>query len=168
MEETFRIRPATNGDAPAVRRLVFTILCDHGLAPDPASTDADLDDLEANYHRRRGSFDVLVDRDGQIIGSVGISPIDDKRCELRKMYLASACRGQGLGKRLLEQALDRARKLGFRRIELETAATLVAAVKLYESFGFRPFEPEHLSARCDQAYFLELGEGGPHQPERRL
>lgn len=161
MDESFQIRPATNADAEAVRRLVFSILRDHGLAPDPNSTDADLADLEAAYIARGGAFDVLVDRSGQIVGSAGISPLDDRRCELRKMYLAAECRGRGLGKRLLEHALGRARELGFRRIELETAAVLVAAVKLYESFGFRPFKAEHLSARCDQAYFLELGEEGP-------
>ena len=165
MDETFQIRPATNADAEAVRQLVFSILRDHGLAPDPVSTDADLADLEVAYFARGGSFDVLVNRAGQIVGTVGFSPIDDRRCELRKMYLAAACRGRGLGKRLLEHALGRARELGFRRVELETAATLSAAVKLYESFGFRPFEPEHLSARCDQAYFLELGEEAPNQSE---
>lgn len=161
MDEPFQIRPATNADADAVRRLVFSILCDHGLTPDPASTDADLADLQAAYFARGGSFEVLVDRTEQVLGSVGLSPIDDRRCELRKMYLAAACRGRGLGKRLLEHALGRARELGFRRVELETAAVLVAAVRLYESFGFRTFEPEHLSARCDQAYFLELGENAP-------
>lgn len=161
MDELFQIRPASNADAEAVRRLVFSILRDHGLAPDPAATDADLADLEAAYFARGGSFDVLVDRTGQIVGSVGLSPIDDRRCELRKMYLAPECRGQGLGRRLLEHALGRARELGFRRVELETAAVLVAAVKLYEAFGFRPFEPEHLSARCDQAYYLELSEHAP-------
>lgn len=161
MDEPFQIRPATNADAEAVRRLVFSILRDHGLTPDPASTDADLADLEAAYFARGGSFDVLVDRSGQALGSVGISPIDDRRCELRKMYLAQECRGRGLGKRLLEHAVGRAREIGFRRVELETAGVLVAAVKLYESFGFKPFAPEHLSARCDQAYYLELGEAWP-------
>jgi putative acetyltransferase len=161
MDELFQIRPATNADSQAVRRLVFSILRDHGLAPDPTSTDADLADLEAAYFARGGSFDVLVDRTGQVLGSVGISPIDDRRCELRKMYLAAECRGQGLGKLLLEHAIGRARELGFRRIELETAAVLVAAVRLYEAFGFRSFEPEHLSARCDQAYFLDLGVDWP-------
>src|SRR5690242_4452254 len=117
-DEPFQIRPATNADAEAVRRLVFSILCDYGLTPDPASTDADLADLEAAYFARGGAFDVLVDRAGQVIGSAGISPIDGRRCELRKMYLAAECRGKGLGKRLLKHAVGRARELGFQRVEL--------------------------------------------------
>lgn len=73
------------------------------------------------------------------------------------MYLAPACRGRRLGKQLDRQALDQARRLGFRRAEFETAGVLRAAVGLYESSGFRPFAPARLSARAARAYFLELG-----------
>ena len=37
-----------------------------------------------------------------------------------------------------------------------TASSLAAAIRLYESVGFRPFLSDQLSARCDQAYFLEI------------
>jgi putative acetyltransferase len=76
------------------------------------------------------------------------------------MYLTARCRGRGLGKRLLRHALDRARQLGFRRVELETAGALRVAIRLYESFGFQPFTPDHMSAspdRADRAYYLDLG-----------
>ena len=39
---------------------------------------------------------------------------------------------------------------------LETASVLKEAIALYESYGFVEYEPDHLSARCDQAYFLQL------------
>ena len=72
------------------------------------------------------------------------------------MYLHRAYRGKGLGRRLLEDALARARQAGFRRITLETASVLKEAIRLYERYGFKPFRPDHLSCRCDQAYVLEL------------
>lgn len=156
MSNELTLRPATNSDSEAVKALVFGILTDFGLAPDPASTDADLDDITGHYHARGGSFDVLVESAGTIVGSVGLCPISDGRCELRKMYLSPKVRGQGQGRRLLNHALKRAADLGFRRIDLETASVLKEAIKLYESAGFVPFTPEHLAARCDQAYFLEL------------
>jgi putative acetyltransferase len=77
-------------------------------------------------------------------------------CELRKMYLRRDCRGRGYGKRLLEHALAQARERGFRRITLETASVLKEAIRLYQSYGFVPYTPAHLSPRCDQAYMLEL------------
>ena len=56
----------------------------------------------------------------------------------------------------MRRAMDQARSLGFGRIELETAAVLQEAISLYKSFGFKPFEPDYMSCRCDQAMFLEL------------
>src|SRR5262245_3308966 len=116
------IRPATNEDAPAVRELIFGILREHDLRPDPEHTDADLKDIEASYFKSGGRFDVLVSGDGLIIGSVGLHRIDEGTIELRKMYLHSSQRGKGLGNRLLSHALAAARELGCRRMILETAS----------------------------------------------
>ncbi len=153
---TYRFRPATNADRATVESLVFGILAEHGLSPDPDGTDADLRDLKAAYIDSGGLFDVLVDETGFVVGTVGLFPVSASTCELRKMYLLSSARGGGLGRRLLEHALARATELGFTRIVLETAAVLRAAVSLYEGYGFRPYTPEHLVSRCDSAYYLEL------------
>jgi putative acetyltransferase len=173
-----RLRPATNADCEAVRSLVFTVLAEYHLKPDPACTDADLHDIEESYFKRGGVFYVLEEKGGSIIGSYGLCPIADcglrivdldpgttmsqdtdaqsATCELRKMYLHRDYRGRGLGKRLLEHALAEARRLGFKRITLETASVLKEVIRLYEAYGFKPYVPIHLSCRCDQAYRLEL------------
>jgi dimethylargininase len=154
------LRAATNADGEAIRRVVWTVLGEFGLIPDPGGTDADLADVEASYLRPGGSFDALTDPAGTVVGTVGLFPLGGGRCELRKMYLAANCRGRGLGKRLLRHALGRARELGFRRVELETASVLRVAIGLYESFGFRPFVSDHRSAgpeRADRSYYLDLG-----------
>lgn len=151
-----RLRPATNADCEPVRNLVFTVLAEYRLKPDPACTDADLHDIEASYVHRGGVFYVLEEKDGSIIGSYGLYPMEPDTCELRKMYLHRDHRGKGLGKRLLEHALAEARRLGFKRVTLETASVLKEAIRLYEAYGFQPYTPAHLSRRCDQAYILEL------------
>jgi len=151
-----RFRPATNADAEAVRSLVFGILAEYGLACDPAATDRDLFDVESNYAGRGGCFEVLIDESGNIVGSWGLYPLRQSVCELRKMYLDRSHRGRGIGKIIVKRAIERARALGFGRIELETARVLGEAISLYNSFGFKPFVPEHMSCRCDQAMFLEL------------
>lgn len=153
------LRPATNADCAAVTELIFSILAEYGLKPDPGGIDSDLSDFDAHYASRGGCFDVLVDDDddGRIIGTVALYRVDERTCELRKMYLHRAARGRGLGRRLLEHALGEARRLGFRRVTLETASVLTEAVTLYRRFGFCPFTPEHWSAqRCDAAYELDL------------
>jgi putative acetyltransferase len=98
----------------------------------------------------------MTDEDGRIITTVGLYRFDLNTCEIRKMYLEAVHRGKGLGRRLLEHALSRAKALGYSRVELETASVLKEAIALYEGYGFRRFDRGHLALRCDAAYFLEL------------
>ncbi|HMJ90844.1 MAG TPA: GNAT family N-acetyltransferase [Candidatus Acidoferrum sp.] len=149
------LRAARNDDGPAVERLVFGVLAEHGLVADPDGTDTDLRNLETFYFG--GFFDVLVNEGEEIVGSVGLRRISASECELRKMYLAPHARGFGWGRRLLDHALHRARTLGFSRVTLETAAALRDAITLYERNGFRRYTPEHpMAPRCDATYCREL------------
>ncbi|UCE61121.1 MAG: GNAT family N-acetyltransferase [Phycisphaerales bacterium] len=158
-----RIREATNADTEQVKEIVFTALTEYGLSHDSSGVDSDLEDIEANYIRAGGTFEVVEDDDGRIIGCVGLHRIGEGVCELRKMYLKREARGKGLGKTLLKRSIERAGKLGFRRVELETAAPLKEAIALYEQYGFRPIESERICSRCDQAYALDLDESAHTQ-----
>jgi predicted N-acetyltransferase YhbS len=155
------LRRAVNADGAAVREVVFGVLGEFGMAPDPGDTDADLADLEAAYFKRGGRFDVLVDPDREddraIVGCVGLYPIDFETVELRKMYVRRENRGRGLGKRLLEHALRQARRMGFARVMLETAGVLKDAIAMYQRRGFRPMCAASVHAsRCDLAMELDL------------
>ena len=150
-----RLREAVNQDKDAVRRIVFEVLTEYGLKPDPADTDADLEDLELSYFRRGGVFYVLEDS-GRIVGCGGLYRLDSGELEIRKMYLLPEARGHGEGRRLLEKLLEDARDSKASRVVLETATVLVEAVALYERYGFQRIENRSLSSRCDQAYALDL------------
>jgi putative acetyltransferase len=149
------IRPATNADAEEIKTLVFSVLREYGLSPDSGSTDKDLDALEETYFQRGGYFGVVLESN-RIVACVGVYRETADTCELRKMYCLPGSRGKGLGKKLLEFALAKARELGFSRIRLETASSLKEAVNLYQQYGFVSYSPDHLSARCDQAFELYL------------
>ncbi|MFQ5563917.1 MAG: GNAT family N-acetyltransferase [Parvularculaceae bacterium] len=148
------IRPATRTDEEPVRILIYSILAEYGLEPSPATTDGDLYDLAGFY--RDGAFDVMVDEAGEIIGTLGLKALSPTVCELRKMYLRAGARGKGLGARLLRHAIERAKELGFRRIELETASVLEEAIGLYRKFGFEATPNDAVEARCDMAMALDL------------
>lgn len=148
------IRGATTDDQDDIRALIFAVLDEYELDPAPKTTDKDLFDIAGFY--AGGIFDVLVNADDEIIGTVGLKPTDAGVVELRKMYLKSKYRGRGFGKRLLRHAITRARELGMRRIELETARVLEEAIGLYEAHGFQPFERAQIERRCDQVLALDL------------
>ena len=149
-------RPATNADRSEIEDLVFSVLRSYGLEPSPDSTDADLADIEANYFSLGGAFDVLTDESGVIVGTVAVHHTEGSLCELRKMYLSPSCRGQGLGRRMMEHALTRAKELGFQQMWLETAESLKEAHGLYTKFGFSEFTGPHKSDRCDFALIRDL------------
>jgi putative acetyltransferase len=155
MKVFMEFRIATNKDTLVIKDIVFSTLQEYGLAPDPGATDTDIDDVENSYFRNGGYFE-LSEVEGIPVGTWGLFPIDDSSCELRKMYLRQSARGRGLGKKMMERALKKARDLGFKRIELETASVLKEAIRMYEQYGFKPVRRSHLASRCDQAYELWL------------
>jgi len=149
------IRTATNADCERVQRLVFGVLGEYDLQPDVQATDRDIFDIETHYLKRGGIFEILEDKQGNLLGTVGLYPLDAETVELRKMYFAKELRGRGFGKKMLEKMIEKARELGFSKIYLETASILREAVALYERYGFKPTAEIH-ATRCDAAYVLNL------------
>ena len=155
------IRPAIASDAPAVRDLVVEVLTEFGLAHDPSGTDSDLDDIRQSYRRGGGEFWVVEDDRGRLVGTCGVwpDPDDRDRCELRKMYLLPEARGRGLGRRLLDLSLARARQGSWKRMELETHHTMTDAIGLYERAGFRPLPGGACASRCDRRFGMSVAPG---------
>src|SRR5215212_5931545 len=149
------IRTARNADAGLVRECVFGILKEYGLEPDPDGTDSDLFDIEASYLSTGGTFELIEKPNENLVGTIGLCPIDNIEIELRKMYLAAELRGRGVGRKLLDRTISKGKQLGYSTLYLETAAVLESAVKLYESRGFKPVSIVH-SKRCDQGFRLDL------------
>jgi putative acetyltransferase len=147
-----KIRQATQKDEAAIRTLIYSVLKEYGLKSDPNGVDADLGDIPGNY--AGGLFELYEDDHGKLLGSAALYKLTATTCELRKMYLAPEARGRGQGKWILERMLEKARVMGFTRVELETASCLKEAIQLYRRYGFRPMPGKHLAERCDQAFFL--------------
>ena len=57
-------------------------------------------------------------------------------CLIEDLYVAPDARRSGLGRAMVETALERARERGCRRAELDVNEANAAAVAMYEGFGF--------------------------------
>lgn len=157
MLEHFTIRRAANADLPAIRSVLLEVRREFGVVDPTGVSDDDLDDLEQNYFRRGGTFDVVVESPSQrVVGCAALRPLNECRAELCKMYVVKSARGNGLGRQLVEKLLKAAREAGFTEVWLETNSVLTVATRLYEQYGFRPVAAGHLLPRCDQAYLLRL------------
>jgi GNAT superfamily N-acetyltransferase len=90
---------------------------------------------------RRNAFWV-VESGPRIIGTFGIESRGDGSTELRRMYLDRDCRGRGIAWKMLGQAEQHARDLGFSRMVLSTAEIQTAAIAFYRKSGYRLVDTE--------------------------
>lgn len=82
-------------------------------------------------------FAAIVEDDaGKIVGSVFIMGLADQTAQLRWFLLDPKARGVGLGKKLLNEAIEFCRARKFKSVCLWTIGELKTAASLYRSAGF--------------------------------
>jgi len=84
----------------------------------------------------------VVERDGEILGSLFLIREDNTTAKLRLLYVEPAARGMGLARKLLEKSILFARDKGYRRVSLFTTSNLLTARRLYDKLGFQLVESD--------------------------
>jgi DNA-binding MarR family transcriptional regulator/GNAT superfamily N-acetyltransferase len=84
----------------------------------------------------------IAERDGQRVGSVFIVKEDRNTAKLRLLLIEPEARGEGLGKRLVQQCIDFSPRAGYRKLVLWTHDNLTAARAIYQKLGFRLVKTE--------------------------
>lgn len=92
------------------------------------------------YYRSPG-FLVLARQGKTPVGCVAVRALSSSTGEVRRLFVRPEYRTAGLGRRLLDDATDRARATGFSRLVLTTLPTMTAARSLYDSDGYVAAEP---------------------------
>ncbi len=85
----------------------------------------------------RGGAILMATSSDETLGTVAIIPVDGETVELAKMAVADHAQGLGIGRRLVEAVLARARTMGAKRVYLESNTKLKPAITLYARLGFR-------------------------------
>ena len=81
-------------------------------------------------------------KDGRIVGSVALFREDETTARLRLLFVHPEERGKGLGKALVDLAVEFAGKHRYSSIVLMTEDILTSAGKIYEKTGFEIIETE--------------------------
>jgi GNAT superfamily N-acetyltransferase len=143
LEPNWKIRPFRLGDAPAARRLVESVWHEHfHHHPDPFVRDfiymrlSDVDSAQTVYGDR--ALFLCAVSEGEIVGTGAIKSLDNRECEMVRMFVASAHRNRGIGRAIADELIRFARIAGYDRIRLSSNNSLVASHRLYERLGFQP------------------------------
>jgi ribosomal protein S18 acetylase RimI-like enzyme len=80
---------------------------------------------------------VTIETEDRVPGSRDRPPLAEDEAHVRMLGVRPDVQGRGVGRALMEAVVAEARRLGKRRITLDTTEAMVAAQRLYESMGFR-------------------------------
>ena len=155
------IREIEEKDNKEIENIIRSCLIEFGANHDgTAWADPNLGRFSEIYNTEGNRYWVALDATDKIVGGVGIGKLYGVNdvCELQKMYCLPQIRGTGVSHKLMNIALEYAKKY-YNRCYLETLENMVAAQRFYEKFGFkRIYEPivktEHFA--CDVRYIKSL------------
>ena len=152
------IWPADSGD---VRRLIHEyvewLAAAVGVEPAEAQPSLlqELEAIEQWYAPPNGRM-ILARIDGMATGIAGVHMLERHLAELKRVYLRPGARGRDLGRRMTEAAIREARRLGAKRIVLETQPEVMpAAQRIYRERGFRPI-PRYSEMEVEGVIAMEL------------
>ncbi|HEY8002861.1 MAG TPA: GNAT family N-acetyltransferase [Phenylobacterium sp.] len=137
------MREARRDDVAAIVRLLADdhLGAEREVVADPPSA-AYFEAFEKVSADRRNLLAVAEDASGAVVGTLqmtfipGLSNQGAELALIEAVRVDSGLRGQGLGQRMIEWAIDEARRRGCRNVELFTHSSRLDAQRFYERLGF--------------------------------
>lgn len=149
-------------DYRAFTEVVREYVVSLGFEVDFQDVDIEIAEAQRRYgESRRGAALLVVALTGEVVGIAAVRDLGAGVCELKRMYVRPAYRNGGVGKRLCEESVAVAKRLGYRAMRLDTLDRLAAAKRLYESQGFGRIAPYTINPMPDALFYeLDLGKLG--------
>ena len=132
------IRQYGPSDLDRCRALWVELTQYHRVLYDDPSIGGDAPGLYFDRHLARVGPDRIwvAERDGQVAGFAGLI-VDGQEAEVEPIAVASAHRGQGIGRALLQHVIEESVKLGVRYLSVKPVARNLEAISFYYEAGFR-------------------------------
>lgn len=150
-----KINVTENGQDIESVRTLFTEYADSlGFDLGFQNFDEELASLPGDYAPPEGCI-LLATYRGQLAGCVALRRLEEGVCEMKRLYVRPQLRGSGIGRALAEAIVEKAQRIGYKLMRLDTVPAMKAARKLYESLGFEQIEPYRYNP-IEGAVFMEL------------
>lgn len=129
------LRPGDIGYLTYLHGVVYAREYKHDITFEAYVADGIADFIQSFKHKRDRIW--LADANQRIIGSIAIVGRSPREAQLRWFLVHPDYRGEGIGKRLLKEALRFCKRRKYNAIFLWTTSELDAARHLYTDIGFR-------------------------------
>lgn len=116
--------------------------------------DEETKHLEAKYGPPEGRL-FLAYCGEPLAGCVGLRKLDRRTCEIKRLYVRPAFRGNRIGNRLVERVIADAREIGYTQMVLDTLPFLQRAIQMYKSYGFYEIE-RYNDSPLDTSIYMKL------------
>lgn len=117
------------------------------------SFDEELAALPGKYSVENDGGLYVAEESGEAVGCVAFYRVDESTCELKRLYVHPRFHGKGIGRSLMERAIQDSTQVGYQTMILDTLRRLEGAGKLYQRFGFTEIEPYNVNPQPDVAYY---------------
>ncbi len=88
-------------------------------------------------------------------GCVALRKIGETVCEMKRLYVKPEFRGKKIGKRLTQALIEKASKMGYHKMRLDTTPSMKQAIQLYHSLGFKEIQ-KYREVPTSCSIFMEM------------
>ena len=149
-------------DFPEEIKLLFSEYTDILIEGDPSfkeyleiqNYDDELKHLEKKYGLPYGRL-YLVYYNNEVAGCIGLKKIDEKNCEMKRLYVRPKFRGKQIGEQLIEKIIKDAKEIGYSYMLLDTLPFLKGAIYLYKKYGFYEI-PSYNNSPMNTSIYMKL------------
>jgi len=119
--------------------------------------DEEIHTLPGKYALPKGRLYIAV-CDDDLAGCIALRPLDEKCCEMKRLFVRPQFRGLKIGKLLIDTIIAEAKNMQYKYMVLDSLSSLEKAVSIYKSMGFCETEPYYNNPIPGAVYLrLDLG-----------
>ena len=147
----FEIRPLLPRDWPSVKTIYK-----EGIATGDATFETDAPEWKEWDSRHLPEARLVAESEGNVVGWAALSPVSHRSvyagvAEIT-LYVASAVRGKGVGKALLEALIRESETKGFWTLQAGIFPENEASLELHRQFGFRTVGTRERIGKMDERW----------------
>ncbi|MCI8327917.1 MAG: GNAT family N-acetyltransferase [Lachnospiraceae bacterium] len=116
--------------------------------------EEELQHLEEKYGLPDGRL-YLAYYANELAGCIGLRKIDDRNCEMKRLYVRPEFRGKHIGNVLADQIISDAKEIGYSHMLLDTLPFLKSALQLYKKYGFYEIS-SYNNSPMDASIYMQL------------